>query len=74
MTTLKSGSTKEKKRKIRRVMELYPEVKVRLLARRDYDRLLAKYGHGPLSGTKTRGIGRVLYSSDDVASSVSWRI
>jgi len=70
MTTLKSGSTKEKKRKIRRVMELYPEVKVRLLARRDYDRLLAKYGHGPLSGTKTRGIGRVLYSSDEIQARV----
>ena len=70
MTTLKSGSTKEKKRKIRRVMDLYPDVKVILLARRDYDRLLAKYGHGPLAGSKTRGIGRILYSSEQIQSRV----
>ena len=70
MTTLKPGSTKEKKRKIRRVLELYPEVKLKLLARRDYDRLLAKYGHGPLAGTKTRGIGRILYSSEQIQARV----
>jgi bifunctional protein TilS/HprT len=70
MTTLKPGSTREKKRKIRRLMELYPDVKVKLLARRDYDRLLAKYGHGPLAGSKTHGIGRILYSSEQVQSRV----
>lgn len=70
MTTLKSGSIKEKKRKIRRVMELYPDAKVKLLARRDYDRLLAKYGHGPLAGSKTRGVGRILYSSEQIQTRV----
>jgi len=63
MTTLKPGLTKEKKHKMRRLRELYPEVNVKLLARHDYDRLLAKYGHGPLSGSKTRGVGRVLFSA-----------
>jgi bifunctional protein TilS/HprT len=66
MTTLKRGSTSEKHRRIRRMRELYPEVNVRLLARRDYDRLLAKYGHGPLAGAKTRGVGRVLFSATQI--------
>ena len=63
MTTLRPGLTADKRRKVRRVRELYPGVNVRLLARRDYDRLLAKYGHGPLAGAKTRGVGRVLLSA-----------
>jgi hypoxanthine phosphoribosyltransferase len=58
MTTLKPGLTSEKNRKVRRLRELYPDTKIKLLARRDYDHLLAKYGHGPLAGAKTRGVGR----------------
>ena len=70
MTTLKPALTKEKKRKVRDLQELYPEVNVKLLARKDYDRLLAKYGHGPLSGTKTSGVGRVLYSTSQIQRTV----
>lgn len=70
MTTLKPGSTKDKKHKIRRLREIYPEVNVKLLARRDYDRLLAKYGHGPLAGSKTKGIGRILFSPEQIQARV----
>jgi len=66
MTTLKPGLTREKKRKVRRLRELYPEANIKLLARRDYDRLLAKYGHGPLAGAKTHGVGRVLLSAPQI--------
>lgn len=66
MTTLKPGLTSEKNRKIRRLRELYPDTKIKLLARRDYDRLLAKYGHGPLAGAKTEGVGRILFSADQI--------
>ena len=66
MTTLKPGLTSAKNRKVRRLRELYPEVKVKLLARRDYDRLVAKYGHGPLAGAKTEGVGRILLSADQI--------
>ncbi len=66
MTTLKPGLTREKRRKVRRLRELYPEVNIKLLARRDYDRLLAKYGHGPLAGPKTHGVGRVLLSAPQI--------
>ncbi len=66
MTTLKPGLTSAKNRKVRRLRELYPEVKIKLLARRDYDRLVAKYGHGPLAGSKTEGVGRILFSADQI--------
>jgi bifunctional protein TilS/HprT len=66
MTTLKPGLTSEKNRKVRRLRELYPDTKIKLLARRDYDRLVAKYGHGPLAGAKTEGVGRILYSADQI--------
>lgn len=63
MTTLKPELTREKRQRVRRLRELYPGVNIMLLARTEYDRLLAKYGHGPLAGTKTRGVGKVLFSS-----------
>jgi hypoxanthine phosphoribosyltransferase len=70
MTTLKPGLTRVKNRKVRRLRELHPEVNIKLLARRDYDRLLAKYGHGPLAGTKTRGVGRVFFSAAQIQKRV----
>ncbi len=70
MTTLKPELTREKNRKVRRLKELYPDVKIKLLARRDYSRLLAKYGHGPLAGPKTRGVGRVFFSADQIQKRV----
>ena len=70
MTTLKPGLMREKNRKVRRLRELYPEVNIKLLARRDYDRLLAKYGQGPLAGAKTRGVGRVFFSAAQVQKRV----
>jgi hypoxanthine phosphoribosyltransferase len=66
MTTLKPGLTRVKNRRVRRMRELYPEVNIKLLARRDYDRLIAKYGHGPLAGAKTRGVGRVFFSAAQI--------
>jgi len=63
ITTLKPGLTREKRRRVRRLHEQYPEVNIKLLAREDYDRLLAKYGHGPMAGAKTRGVGKVLFST-----------
>jgi len=46
LTTLKSSLTAEKNRKMRLLKELYPEVNVIMLKKRDYLRLLAKYGYG----------------------------
>lgn len=63
LTTLKQSLVTEKNRKLRRLRELYPEIKITLLYKKDFDRLLAKYGCGPLAQARGRGVSRVLYSS-----------
>jgi bifunctional protein TilS/HprT len=66
LTTLKQSLVTEKNRKLRRLQQLYPEIKITLLYKKDFDRLLAKYGCGPLAQTRGRGVSRVLYSSDEI--------
>lgn len=60
VTTLKSGLTAEKNRKMRFLKQLYPEINITLLKKRDYLRLLAKYGYGPLAPEQVPDIDRVL--------------
>ncbi|MBA7691548.1 hypothetical protein ES703_100093 [subsurface metagenome] len=66
LTTLKQSLVTEKNRKLRRLKELYPEIKVTLLYKKDFDRLLAKYGCGPLAEARGHGVSRVLYSSAEI--------
>jgi hypoxanthine phosphoribosyltransferase len=66
LTTLKQSLVTEKNRKLRRLRELYPEIKITLLYKKDFDRLLAKYGCGPLAQIRGRGVSRVLYSSAEI--------
>jgi len=66
LTTLKQSLVTEKNRKLRHLRELYPEVKVTLLYKKDYDHLLAKYGCGPLADMRAHGISRVLYSATEI--------
>lgn len=70
LTTLKQRLVTEKNRKLRRLRELYPDIKITLLYKRDFDRLLAKYGFGPLSQARGRGVSRVLYSSAELHNRV----
>jgi hypothetical protein len=44
ITTLNQKLVTKKNRKVRRLRELYPEVKVKIFYQRDYLRLLQKYG------------------------------
>jgi hypoxanthine phosphoribosyltransferase len=70
LTTLRQSLVTEKNRKLRRVRELYPETKITLLYRKDFDRLLAKYGCGPLAQARGRGISHVLYSNAEIQKRV----
>jgi len=70
LTTLKQSLVTEKNRKLRRLRELYPDVRITLLYKNDYDHLLAKYGFGPLAQTRAHSINRVLYSAADIESRV----
>ena len=47
LTTLKQSLVTRKNRKMRRLKELYPDVKIKLLYGRDYRSLLFKYGLNP---------------------------
>lgn len=71
LTTLKQSLVTEKNRKLRRLRELYPDTNIKLLYRRDYHRLLAKYGYGPLAQAEVRGIERVLFSPQQIQKRVS---
>jgi hypoxanthine phosphoribosyltransferase len=44
LTTLRQNLVREKNRKLRKLRRLYPEVNIKLFFRRDYRRLLEKYG------------------------------
>ncbi|HWQ28080.1 MAG TPA: hypoxanthine phosphoribosyltransferase [Dehalococcoidia bacterium] len=66
LTTLKQGLVTEKHRKLRQFRELYPDVQIKLLYRKDYLRLLAKYGFGPLSETEAMAIQDVLISQSEL--------
>jgi len=48
LTTMRQRLVTRKNRKIRRLRELYPNVRVKLLYRRDYDRLRQEYPFGEL--------------------------
>jgi hypoxanthine phosphoribosyltransferase len=66
LTTMKQSLATDKNRKVRRLRELYPEIKVRLINRNDYGRLLAKYGHGPLGEPRVQGVGRILINQHQI--------
>ncbi|MBI2934713.1 MAG: hypoxanthine phosphoribosyltransferase [Chloroflexi bacterium] len=70
VTTMKQSLATEKNRKIRRLKELHPDVNIKLLNRKDYARLLAKYGYGPLSEARIRGIGSVLLPAQQIQKRV----
>ena len=44
LTTMKQRLVTKKNRKIRRMRELYPDIQVKILYRRDYRKLLFKFG------------------------------
>ncbi len=71
LTTLKQSLVTEKNRKLRHLKELYPDVNIKLLYKRDYHRILAKYGYGPLVQDDTKGIDRVMFSTNQIQKRVS---
>ena len=66
LTTLKQSLVTEKNRKLRRLRELHPDLNIKLLYRKDYHRLLARYGYGPLVHEDAPGLGQVLFTSDQI--------
>jgi hypoxanthine phosphoribosyltransferase len=71
LTTLKQGLVTDKHRKLRRLRELYPEVQIKLLHRKDYLNLLAKYGIGSVNELEQMGVREVLLSATQIERRVN---
>ena len=71
LTTLKQNLVTEKNRKLRHLRELHPEINIKLLYKRDYHRLLARFGYGPLAQDDVKGIQRVLFPTNQIHKRVS---
>ncbi|HUF54669.1 MAG TPA: hypoxanthine phosphoribosyltransferase [Dehalococcoidia bacterium] len=67
LTTLKTSLTAEKNRKMRQIKELYPDTRIIMLKKRDYLRLLANYGYGPLSPEQVPDVERVMIPQQKLA-------
>ena len=70
LTTLRQKLVTEKNHKLRLMRELYPDINVKLLYKRDYRRLLARYGYGPLAQKDIQGIDRVLIDAERIKNRV----
>jgi hypoxanthine phosphoribosyltransferase len=73
MTTLKQRLVRKKNRKLRRLRELYPDLRVKLFYARDFRALMLKYGKlallGELSGTPGQVPPPAVAVAADTASS-----
>jgi hypothetical protein len=68
LTTLRPGLMNRKRRKLRRLKELYPDVQVKLVDRRDFANLLFKYG---LEDEKDQLVGQAAIDAAEVAANNS---
>ena len=59
MTTLKQRLVRRKNRKLRRVRELYPDLRVKLFYARDFRALMLKYGKLALAAGLSGSLGQV---------------
>src|SRR2546428_8236716 len=72
VTTMKQSLVTPKNRKLRLLRELYPDVKVKLLYKRDYEQLLAQagYAHTDLQNLRKQQIQQILISPVELETRV----
>jgi hypoxanthine phosphoribosyltransferase len=66
LTTMKQSLVTQKNRKMRQLKAQYPEIKITLLYKNDYEKLLAKYGVGPLAESRAHGVSRILFPAAEI--------
>ena len=72
LTTMKQGLITDKHRKLRRLRELYPEIQIKLLYKKDYLSLLSKYGIGDFGGpAEHMDIREVLFTASEIERRVN---
>ena len=60
MTTLKQRLVRKKNRKLRRLRELYPDIRIKLFYARDFRAMMLKYGRLALANSLSGTIGQVV--------------
>ena len=72
LTTMKQSLVTPKNRKVRLLRELYPELNVQLLYRKDYQQLLAKAGYGAVEvqNLRKQDVGAILISPVELETRV----
>ena len=63
LTTMSQKLVTKKNRKVRRLKELYPDVNIKVFYRRDFRRLLARFGMTSVAAAHVDGGGMVASSS-----------
>ncbi|HEU5422780.1 MAG TPA: hypoxanthine phosphoribosyltransferase [Nitrolancea sp.] len=73
LTTMKQSLVTRKNRKVRRLRQLYPNINITLLYRKDYHELLSRFGYGAVDITslKAEQIERVLLSAAEIQERVA---
>lgn len=71
LTTMKQSLATIKNRKLRKIRELYPGTRIMLLRKAEYEKLLTRFGAGPLSQLRAHGIKRILYTEAEIRIKVS---
>jgi len=71
LTTLKQALVTDKHRKLRRLNELYPEIQIKLLHKRDYLSLLSKYGIGAVNEHEHMAVHEMLVSATEIERRVN---
>ena len=66
LTTMRQRLVTRKNRKLRRLRELYPDIRIKLLYRRDYHQLLNTYLK-PATGSDGYTLGRIVYDEAMIA-------
>lgn len=72
LTSMRQRLVTRKHRKVRRLLRLFPNVRLKLLYRRDYARLLATHGPGPRAPSGSyAGLGPLVFSAPEIAARLS---
>ena len=71
LTTLRQGLVTDKHRKLRQMAQHYPDVQIKLLHKRDYLSLLAKYGIGGFNEHESVSVREVLLSASQIERRVN---
>jgi hypothetical protein len=70
MTTLKQRLVRKKNRKLRRLRELYPDIRIKLFYARDFRAMMLKYGRLGLAESLSGTLGQVVPERPEVETIV----